>query len=205
MPTWYVKLGDKTLGPISSDELRSLANNGKIQRDTLVHRGDGKWALASKVKGLFPEEATDPLNYFDFTAPGVEPTPVPAANPFDYSQQSYTESSVASHPERKQLVRVLTRRKDKTFLDLGFNRFATPVIASAIWGISLAVVGAAFVISCMMAVATLMSKSPNYLNLAVPIVVLVGGIVSLLIVRMSLEAIVVLFKIRESIEATMDE
>lgn len=42
------------VGPVSGSELRSLAQRGTIDRDTLVRKSpDGEWVRAERVQGLF--------------------------------------------------------------------------------------------------------------------------------------------------------
>ncbi len=58
---WYYGSEDTTLGPMSSEELRSKVLDGEVTRETRVRRGaDGDWVTASQVKGLF-EPPTPPL------------------------------------------------------------------------------------------------------------------------------------------------
>ena len=49
----YQELG-KQIGPISSAELRNLAQRGAITQDTFVRKApDGAWVPAERVQGLF--------------------------------------------------------------------------------------------------------------------------------------------------------
>jgi hypothetical protein len=60
------------VGPISTDEIKQLAERGTIAHDTLIRKGEsGGWSTAGKVKGLFPLPASisQPLT----TAQGGEP------------------------------------------------------------------------------------------------------------------------------------
>ena len=54
---WFVKIDNKVeSGPISSDTLKQLAQQGKIKRDTPLKKGaSGNWISAGSIKGLpFP-------------------------------------------------------------------------------------------------------------------------------------------------------
>lgn len=52
---WYVKIKEKIQGPFSSKQLKSLAASGKLKATMQLRRGEeGKWVVASAVKGLFP-------------------------------------------------------------------------------------------------------------------------------------------------------
>lgn len=51
---WYYNRGDERVGPISSRELKSLADFGDMTPETLIWReGLKEWVPAKKVKGLF--------------------------------------------------------------------------------------------------------------------------------------------------------
>ena len=66
---WYYTQGDAQAGPVSAQELKSLATSGKLLRDDLVWKeGMDDWAPASEVRGLFPESSAEP------------PEPPPASN-----------------------------------------------------------------------------------------------------------------------------
>lgn len=60
MPTtWYYQSQNGSFGPISSADLKLLAENGEITPKTTVRKGsDGGWVPATKVKGLFLNEQT---------------------------------------------------------------------------------------------------------------------------------------------------
>jgi hypothetical protein len=56
---WFYKLMGDAVGPISSHELKLLAERGTIDRDTPVRKGaDGAWAPAGRVQGLFRASGT---------------------------------------------------------------------------------------------------------------------------------------------------
>ena len=51
---WFVNFCGDELGPMTSAELRELAEVGGVQPDSLVRKGvDGNWVEARRVKGLF--------------------------------------------------------------------------------------------------------------------------------------------------------
>jgi hypothetical protein len=51
---WYCKTQRGEIGPISSAQLKELANSGQVKPETLVKNNpDSEWSPASKVKGLF--------------------------------------------------------------------------------------------------------------------------------------------------------
>ena len=58
---WYCKVSGKTFGPVSAEQLKTLASQGKLTPRHEVRRGtDGSWVPADRVKGLFakPSDAT---------------------------------------------------------------------------------------------------------------------------------------------------
>lgn len=55
--TWYYSRGDERVGPITSRDLKALAEAGDVTPETLIWRqGLKDWVPALKVKGLFPAE-----------------------------------------------------------------------------------------------------------------------------------------------------
>jgi TM2 domain-containing membrane protein YozV len=52
---WYVLHRGKTVGPLTSSQLKQLSTHSKINPETMVRLGvEGHWTRAEKVKGLFP-------------------------------------------------------------------------------------------------------------------------------------------------------
>jgi TM2 domain-containing membrane protein YozV len=55
--TWFVEKNGSAVGPLTSSQLKHLADSGDIHRSTRVKRSESdKWSDASNVKGLFPSE-----------------------------------------------------------------------------------------------------------------------------------------------------
>ena len=50
---WYYQVLGESVGPVHAAVLRSLAEKGIIQTDTLVRRTNSEWVTASSVTGLF--------------------------------------------------------------------------------------------------------------------------------------------------------
>jgi hypothetical protein len=58
---WFCKIGDKKIGPLSVQQLKTIAARGQLRAEHLVRRGDaGPWVPAGRVKGLFPEKSSGP-------------------------------------------------------------------------------------------------------------------------------------------------
>jgi len=52
---WFYQVMGEQVGPVSSEELRNLAQRSTISVNTLVRKApDGDWVLADRVQGLFP-------------------------------------------------------------------------------------------------------------------------------------------------------
>ena len=56
---WYLKIADKEVGPLSAQQLRTMAGKGQIGPEDFVRQGDeGGWVAASRVKGLLAAAAS---------------------------------------------------------------------------------------------------------------------------------------------------
>lgn len=51
---WFVRVGSREVGPISSAQLKELASSGRITPDSELKVAGGKWSRAGRVDGLFP-------------------------------------------------------------------------------------------------------------------------------------------------------
>jgi hypothetical protein len=57
---WYVRIGDKVLGPHPPVKLREAAETGNLSPNTLVREGnEGPWIEASSITGLFSDLRSD--------------------------------------------------------------------------------------------------------------------------------------------------
>lgn len=58
MAQWYYAIDGRRFGPVSSSQLKDLADRGELSPADLIHKkGQAGWAKASKVKGLFAEQS----------------------------------------------------------------------------------------------------------------------------------------------------
>ncbi|HIQ20636.1 MAG TPA: DUF4339 domain-containing protein [Planctomycetes bacterium] len=56
---WYLKIGDKEIGPLAPGQLKAMARRGQISPDDRVRRGDqSKWVPAAAVRGLLADSPT---------------------------------------------------------------------------------------------------------------------------------------------------
>jgi hypothetical protein len=57
---WYLRIADKEVGPLSAQQLRTMAGKGQIGPEDFVRPGDeGGWVPANRVKGLLAATASD--------------------------------------------------------------------------------------------------------------------------------------------------
>jgi hypothetical protein len=80
---WFIKQGEQEKGPLTSADIRKLAAAGELQPGDLVRKSDmTKWAKATAIKGLFPnEDAPAPApTHAAAPRPAPTPKPVPSAN-----------------------------------------------------------------------------------------------------------------------------
>ena len=58
---WYYQRQQQAVGPISAEELRTLRDQGRIQRETLVlPAGSTAWLRAESLEFLFPPQTPSP-------------------------------------------------------------------------------------------------------------------------------------------------
>jgi len=101
MAEWYYKIAEQVVGPLSADQLKALADGGRLAPgDPIAKSPDGPWVAASRVKGLFEVAAVD-------DEPAEAPTPSgtaaeqvpPAASPeISPGQASSKEPPVPQPP-----------------------------------------------------------------------------------------------------------
>jgi len=80
---WFLKTGDKEVGPLSARQLKAMALKGKISKFDAVRRGsDGRWVPASSVKGLLPTgESSAESRQPDRTPVAPQTAPQPRTQP----------------------------------------------------------------------------------------------------------------------------
>ncbi len=81
MADWYTKIAEQVVGPLSADQLKALADAGRLSpSDPVARSKEGPWAAASRVKGLFEMAAIDDLPVVPAGQPVAAQVP-PAAQP----------------------------------------------------------------------------------------------------------------------------
>ena len=80
MSQWYYLQNNQQQGPVSSRQLKHLADSGQLQSSNLIWKeGMSQWAEARNVKGLFrTQTAANPLSP---TAPDISRLPLGAESP----------------------------------------------------------------------------------------------------------------------------
>lgn len=93
---WYCRIAGAELGPLSSQQLRALAADGRLRPTDEVRQGpDGRWVQATRVKGLLKGSSPEvlvaqPLTQ-DARPAGEKPPPAPVK----------TAASVSARKARK--------------------------------------------------------------------------------------------------------
>ncbi len=103
MSQWHCKIGDRQYGPISTRELKELADTGKLQpTDLLKKDGTTSWAHASAVRGLFGgHEHAAELGHGPVKTAGPEsPLRSPPSPP---AEQIRASDGPADVPQRRKL------------------------------------------------------------------------------------------------------
>ena len=75
--TWFYMKDNKRVGPVSPEQLRQLAAEGRLARgDSVWTVGMNQWAQAGEVPGLFHAAAAEPEPAQTTAAAAPAPAPV---------------------------------------------------------------------------------------------------------------------------------
>jgi len=94
---WFCKIGEKRIGPLNGQQLKTFAAQGQLKPEHLVRRGsEGPWVPAGRIKGLFvggtpgegpphntkPPSTAEPLPKAvkSATSPRTQASPLPSAS-----------------------------------------------------------------------------------------------------------------------------
>ena len=113
MSAWHVRAGGKVVGPVTSSQLKSAVEAGKIPASAQVKKdGTDDWQPISKMKGLsWPEIIVEPE--------GLIPAPIAAmTSPPPLPQPTYDSAPMYSMPQQSfpqtivnvQMAAPVTRR-----------------------------------------------------------------------------------------------
>jgi hypothetical protein len=91
---WFYKVMGQQFGPVSSAELRSLAQHGTISLDTLISNApNGTWVLAENVNGLFLVSDETPQQISESGYPIPPPVTSPSPSHSHVSNSSFQQLS----------------------------------------------------------------------------------------------------------------
>ncbi len=77
---WFCKIGEKKVGPLSAQQLKTIVAKGQLKPEHLVRRGsEGPWVPAGRIKGLFPEAPAGNAQSKDKKPPQSAAAPLPKA------------------------------------------------------------------------------------------------------------------------------
>jgi hypothetical protein len=100
---WFAMVNGLETGPLTPNELRVLAKEGKVQAGTLVRLSGGEWVAASSVRGLFSAKESVPKNQ-----PQTEQkTQVTSTNEVTLKPISQPEQKQTNHGHRLHPVLVM--------------------------------------------------------------------------------------------------
>ena len=130
---FYVQSGIQS-GPIGTSALRTMSATGQIKATDLVWRqGMSDWALAARVKGLFPESVAaltpPPLPSHAYIRPSAKPSATSASANMDEQYNSLYCSS-----DEKRVLGLCGGLAHKFGLPIGAVRFAALVSMFAFIG-----------------------------------------------------------------------
>ncbi|MFO0820120.1 MAG: GYF domain-containing protein [Pirellulales bacterium] len=76
--TWYCRVGEQQIGPLTLQQLRRLAAKGELKLTSLVRRSDvASWTEAGQIPDLWPRAAALPPDPTDATARPTAPSAAP--------------------------------------------------------------------------------------------------------------------------------
>ena len=79
--TWYCRVDGQVYGPFSWEQLRAMADEGRVVAATAVRRsGEPSWTAASEVEGLVRLPVPPPLPLRDLVSPAARPPGPPVAD-----------------------------------------------------------------------------------------------------------------------------
>jgi hypothetical protein len=80
---WYCQIMNSEVGPLTSSQLRQMAQSGRLTPDNLIRKSDSdRWRTASDVKGLFTTPPpSQPLHRKNQPTAAATPEPAATSNP----------------------------------------------------------------------------------------------------------------------------
>ncbi len=109
---YYQDNSGQIVGPLTPQALKQLANQGVVNENTLVRKGEqGAWYLASTIAGLLPSRPAGSERFY-----------MPEKDPAERARQAFQKAEEHADKVAAKLW----------FLDLKFARFFTPKLAGAL-------------------------------------------------------------------------
>ncbi len=171
--SYYYQANGETLGPLTPQALKQLANDGVIVASTPVRKGEqGAWYDAGTIAGLVP------------------PKPVESGAPASFETDT---SERARRTFRKAEEHAEKVAAQLWFLDLKFSQFFTPKLVGALWAVYLCLAVLLFLGSAIYYLATY-NAFLALVFILFQFVVLMFAVIS---ARIVLEAFLVMFRIAE--------
>ena len=175
--SYYYQANGETVGPLAPSALKQLANEGVIVAATPVRKGEqGDWYQAGTISGLIPPK----------------PAGAGASHGFDSDAAERVRQTFQKAEEHADKVAAKL-----WFLDLKFGRFFTPKLVVALWAIYLCLVVILFLggaVHCLLTLNALYA-------LGLIVVQFISLLFAVISARVILEAILVIFRIAEHLEA----
>lgn len=81
---WFCKIGEKKVGPLNGQQLKTIVAKGQLRPEHLVRQGsEGPWVPAGRIKGLFPKSSAGSAQPQGKKSPQAtaKPSPNTAAKP----------------------------------------------------------------------------------------------------------------------------
>ncbi len=190
MADWYYARDGRQQGPITSAQLRQMAQSGELRPDDLVFKEGGTtWIPASSVQGLFPAGGVA-------TRPAVAPgggRGGEAAFAFDAAPAASPGAAVPAEPA----VRPPRAGGSNFLVDLLlFRRMVAPTIILILFYLFVAGVLLGGLIMAVAVVAMARDKGPALLT-AIGILIMIP--IMILVYRLWAELMIVIFRIYESL------
>lgn len=118
---WFYAKDNRQLGPVSSSELKRLAESGQLTADDLVWReGLAEWMPADKVKGLFDAPVQEPSQV---KPPPTQTSPDTPSSRFAISPALPPSDRPGKHPF-DMLIKLVRRNFPPRFIDASSKIFS---------------------------------------------------------------------------------
>ncbi|MBU4272172.1 MAG: DUF4339 domain-containing protein [Planctomycetes bacterium] len=118
---WYCEIAGREVGPLSPQQLKAMAEKGRILPNDGVRRGaQGEWILAGRINGLLPRSvspppvaagSSDPIDEQPRNGPQPPPAPPPVVRPKAAEVPDVGSIRIVADPPQTNRDTVLPRVK----------------------------------------------------------------------------------------------